>query len=118
MFPKYTNCNRLIEFTKENELYALLLSQLEKDFNRTGINIILSDTINTKKLINFLENTLKDLIHTNFNTFTNLLYIIDIKESQSKNTQELNLKEYTEYITILILNRTLQKVWYKIKFSN
>lgn len=117
MLTNYNNSLELLIDSQNLRLYNQLINQLNKDFNSVSINVAFSKNNKPSELKENLQITIKKLIEIDFNTFTNLLYRVDISENNAKNSKSLNLEEYSTKIAFLILKRALQKVWFKNQYS-
>lgn len=104
--------NLLSEAEKEN-LYQKLIEQLNKDFNlaNEGVDFPQSTTPNELKVQ--LHEKIYRLIQYKFAEYLNLLYIIDVSESEIKKLNGDDLVELSEQVSFLILKREWQKVWFR-----
>lgn len=107
--------NLLSKAEKEN-LYLKLIEQLNKDFNlaNEGFDIPLSTT--PKELKIQLHEKIYRLIQYKFAEYLNLLYIIDVSESEIKKLNGDDLVELSEQVAFLILKREWQKVWFRNRY--
>lgn len=97
------------------DLYTKLIQQLNKDllFANIGLEFDLATLPLSLKLI--LQEKVLFLLESKFTDYLNLLYIVDVSESQIKQMDGANLGEISEKVTFLILKREWQKVWFKNK---
>ncbi|GGX24711.1 hypothetical protein [Aquimarina muelleri] len=104
--------DKLLEEVRESELYSQVVMQIQKDLNRAGMD----HTIKSEKPQGlFLEivNLLLEKLHNDFNEFLNLLYAVDVSESEIKKLDSEDSTDIAKYATYLILKREWQKVWYR-----
>ena len=52
-----------------------------------------------------------------FSEYLNLLYVVDVPESQFKQIEITDAVEVADQMTFLILKREYQKVWYRNKYT-
>ncbi|MDO9261906.1 MAG: hypothetical protein Q7U08_08195 [Flavobacteriaceae bacterium] len=105
------NSKELIVFSTKNQLYKLLLEQLEKDFIYSGVMLHIRKNCSPNKLVETLQLELKNLIINDFNGYLNLLYRIDVSEKEMKATDGTDLNILSQQVCFLILKREWQKVW-------
>ncbi|AZJ34850.1 hypothetical protein [Tenacibaculum singaporense] len=117
MLPSYQNSIDLLTNVASQKLYKQLIVQLNKDFSLTGIDLDFSANNTPSELKEKLQKSVKELILHDFNSYTNLLYRIDVSEKDSQITESNDIDRYTENVTFLILKRTWKKVWFKNQFS-
>ena len=94
--------------------------QVIKDFGINGMEIIFSgDTDNAYTELFFqILPLVEKLQKENFQNFYNLMYRIDISESQIKKAvEESKDKSFSEVVTDLILKRELLKVVFRRQYS-
>lgn len=117
MLPSYQNSIDLLTNVASQKLYKQLIVQLNKDFSLTGFDLDFSANSTPSELKEQLQKSVKELILHDFNSYTNLLYRIDVSEKDSQITESNDIDRYTENVTFLILKRTWKKVWFKNQFS-
>ncbi|PQV48433.1 hypothetical protein CLV33_105293 [Jejuia pallidilutea] len=108
--------NDLIEEANQLELYKKLIFQLNKDFHLANIDLDFHEDTLPSSLKLVLHETVYKLIQEKFAEYLNLLYIIDVPEKQVKALQGNDTIKLAEDVSLLILKREWQKVWYKNKF--
>lgn len=111
------NSLELLESIEVENLYLRLIEQLNKDFqmaNVTGTFDITNSPIQLKKR---LFEVLLNLITKQYDDYLNLLYRIDVPESELAKLNNDNLTTSIEEITYLVLKREYQKVWLKHNFD-
>lgn len=103
-----------VEEVCKSDLYPQFIIQIQKDLNRAGMNY----SIKSEKpqiLFSEIANLLLDKLHNDFNEFLNLLYAVDVSETEIRKLNSENSTDIAEYATYLILKREWQKVWYRNK---
>jgi len=96
-------------------LLKKLVQQINKDANLSGIDFNLSESFTLTSIANELNELITDLIKNDFGSYLNFLYRIDISETDLIKIQEAELKDLSKKVTILILKKEWQKVWFKNK---
>ncbi|HPW98362.1 MAG TPA: hypothetical protein PK218_07370 [Flavobacterium sp.] len=105
----------LLEAEKEN-LYQKLIEQLNKDFNLANEAIDFPKSTTPNELKVQLHEKIYRLIQYKFAEYLNLLYIIDVSESEVKKLNGEDLVELSKQVAFLILKREWQKVWFRNKY--
>ncbi|KAB1069673.1 hypothetical protein F6U93_02315 [Tamlana haliotis] len=108
-----TNFDDLIAEANTLELYQKLIQQLNKDFLLANIDLDFHEDILPSSLKLMLHETVYKLIQEKFAEYLNLLYIVDVSESQVKALDGEDTVQLAEDVAFLILKREWQKVWYK-----
>ena len=109
--------DEIIAQSESLQLYYKLILQLNKDFQRAGIDEVFNETISPSDLKTKLHDNVFHLIQNNYSEYLNLLYIIDVSEKKIKMIGGDGTVEITEQVTFLILQREWQKVWLKDNYS-
>lgn len=117
MFPKTQNTAELLSLAISQELYIVLIKQLNKDFQLSNIDEGFPESITPSNLRSQLFTFINKLIQKDFDLFLNLLYRIDLPESQAIRALNQTFEDYIEMIVFAILKRECQKIWLKKKFS-
>ena len=112
-----TTFDALIEQANQLNLYRKLILQLNKDFLLANIDLDFHEDILPSSLKLILHETVYKLIQEKFTDYLNLLYIIDVPESQVKGLDGNDTLKLSEDVSFLILKRDWQKVWFKNKYS-
>lgn len=86
--------NQLFVLITKNDLFTKLVAQLNKDFRFAGLADEFSDTIDPKELRPQLTSVVFRLINNNFTDYLNLLYRIDISETQIKNLDGSDIEKW------------------------
>ena len=115
MYPLPTSIDHLLNEAAKENLYLKLIEQLNKDFNLANepVDFPLSTSPNELKIQ--LHEKVYRLIQYKFAEYLNLLYIIDVSESEVKKIDGSDISELAEQVTFLILKREWQKVWFRNK---
>jgi len=100
------------------KLYNDLIVQLNKDFSLSGIDFNLSLNCKPNKLIKDLTMLFQNTILKDYQKFNQLMYVLDIPENRLAFLKERQLDVVIDRIIRLVLERVLQKVYLKQKFSN
>ncbi|WP_274474108.1 hypothetical protein [Mangrovimonas aestuarii] len=108
--------NELVVQANELDLYSKLVFQLNKDFLLANIDLEFSESISPDELKKQLHEVVFNLIQYKFGEYLNLLYIIDVSESQIKQLDGSDTVGLSAQVSFLILRREWQKVWYKHKY--
>jgi hypothetical protein len=112
--PKNTDL-LLVEAQGEN-LYLKLVEQINKDFNLANEGIDFPLSISPEELKIQLQEKIYRLIQYKFAEYLNLLYIIDVSESEVKKLDGSDLVILAGQVAFLILKREWQKVWFRNKY--
>ncbi|CAM1351232.1 hypothetical protein [Tenacibaculum crassostreae] len=118
MLPSYQNSIELLTRVADAKLFKELILQLNKDVSLIGIDIVFSEDYSPIQLKEELQKLIKELIQNDYNSYTNLLYRIDVSEREMQNIESTNIDEYSENATFLILKRVWKKVWFRNNFSS
>ncbi|MCF7567415.1 hypothetical protein L3X37_03415 [Sabulilitoribacter arenilitoris] len=103
----------LIDEANQLNLYKKLILQLNKDFLLANIDLDFHEDILPTSLKFLLHETVYKLIQEKFTNYLNLLYIIDVPEKQVKALDGNDTLKLSEEVSLLILKREWQKVWFK-----
>ena len=106
--------NLLAEAEQEN-LYQKLIAQLNKDFNLANESIDIPENTLPENLKQLLHEKIYRLIQYKFAEYLNLLYIIDVSESEIKKLDGSDISALSSQVAFMILKREWQKVWFKNK---
>lgn len=113
----FSNSEEILKAAKSENLYEKLVIQLEKDFGLANIDIQIPSAIDFTALQSLIQEKIYYLILEKFDTYLQLLYIIDLPESTFKHIHLTDVVEVADQMTVLVLKRELQKVWFKRKFT-
>jgi len=116
MFVAPINTDLLLAEAETENLYLKLIEQINKDFNlaNEGVDFPMSTKPNELKVQ--LHEKVYRLIQYKFAEYLNLLYIIDVNESEIKKLDGSDLVVLSEQVAFLILKREWQKVWFRNRF--
>lgn len=103
----------LIEEANKTNLYPKLVKQLNKDFLLANIDLGFHEDILPTSLKLLLHETVYNLIQEKFTNYLNLLYIIDVPEKEVKALDGNDTLKLSKEVSLLILKREWQKVWFK-----
>ena len=112
MLPQINTINLLIS-AKEENLYELLIMQLNKDFQLANINEFFKIEITPELLYEKLGKVLYVLITKKYDDYLNFVYRIDLSEKELRKIVDTDLALVVKQLTFLILKREYQKVWLK-----
>lgn len=114
----FTDSIFLLQKAKDENLYEKLVAQVQKDFALANIDLdTFSETILFSELKTVLHEKIYRLILEKFTDYLNLLYVIDVPEKVFKDIRVTDVVEVAEQVTYLVLQRELQKVRLKAKYS-
>lgn len=116
MLPAKNSLELLKSIEVEN-LYLRLIEQLNKDFQLANVAVSFDITNSPVQLKKQLFAVLLNLITNQYDDYLNLLYRIDVPESELAKLINDNLTASMEEITYLVLKREYQKVWFKQNFD-
>jgi hypothetical protein len=105
----------LTEAEVEN-LYTMLIEQINKDFNLANEPIDFHKSTTPQELKVQLHEKIYRLLHYKFAEYLNLLYIIDVSEEQVRKLDGSDLVQLSEDVSFLILKREWQKVWFRNRY--
>ena len=111
-----TTFNDLIQEANKLDLYNKLIIQLNKDFLYANIDLEFNEEVLPTSLKLILHEIVYKLIQEKFADYLNLLYIIDVPENKVKQLDGSDMVKLSEDVTLLILQREWQKVWYKSQY--
>jgi hypothetical protein len=115
MYPIPQSIDQLLTDAEKENLYLKLIEQLNKDFNFANEPIDLPLSTSPQELKVQLHEKVYRLIQYKFTEYLNLLYIIDVSESEVKKLNGDDLVVLAEQVAFLILKREWQKVWFRNK---
>jgi hypothetical protein len=102
---------------QENLLEALIV-QTNKDFQLANHPLDLSLQSTPEQIIQVVHQKVYDLLQYQFTEYLNLLYIVDVPESQVKSITANDMVEISEQVTFLLIKRIWQKVYLRKHYSN
>ncbi|MDK2771880.1 MAG: hypothetical protein KYX68_06590 [Flavobacterium sp.] len=116
MYNPPANIDVLISQAEEEHLYFKLIEQTNKDFSLANESLDVPTSVFPFEFKNRVQEKIYFLIQHKFTEYLNLLYIIDVSESEVKKLDGSDLVELSEQVTFLVLKREWQKVWFRNKF--
>ena len=108
--------DELVLEAHQNNLYKNLIKQLNKDLLYANIDLEFDEEVLPTSLKLILHETVYRLIQEKFADYLNLLYIIDVPEKKVKSLDGSDILRLSEEVTLLILQREWQKVWFKSQY--
>lgn len=116
MFVAPKNIDILFSEVTADNLYLKLIEQINKDFNLANEGADFPTNILPDELKIQLQEKIYRLIHSKFDSYLNLLYIIDVSEKEIKLLDGSDLDVLAEQVSFLILKREWMKVWFRNRF--
>jgi hypothetical protein len=110
------NTDLLFEEAEKECLYLILIEQINKDFNLANEGIDFPLSVSPHELKVQLHEKIYRLIQYKFAEYLNLLYIIDVSESEIKKLDGSDVVILSEQVAFLVLKREWQKVWFRNKY--
>ncbi len=101
----------LLREASDQDLLEAVIRQVNKDFQLCGIDREISVEETPDQVIAQLGQILKALIRDDFRGFLNLLYRVDISESEISRGERHDLDAFVNEATYRLLKREWQKVW-------
>jgi hypothetical protein len=117
MIMNFPNSTELLRHSLKEALYSKLVAQLAKDFVLANIPFEIAQDIAPNDLKIMLHEKIYFLIMEKFSEYLNLLYIVDVPEKAIREIEVTDVVEVAEQVSFLILQRELQKVWLKTRYS-
>ena len=109
----FENSASLLQKAGNENLYEKLIVQLNKDLKLSNIDTEFHPAISPEKLTRDLHELVFRLINEKFADYLNLLYIVDVPESEVKKLDGSDVVNLSEAMVFLVLKREWQKVWFK-----
>ncbi len=113
----FSNSEALLNHAMVEELYEKLVLQLVKDFELANSYINLSADSSPTEVQKELHERVYVLLMEKFKTYLQLLYVIDVPEKAFKSLEVTDAVEVAQQVSFLILQRELQKVQLKARYS-
>lgn len=110
--------DQLLQTAQNEQLYQALINQLQKDFILANQQVKIPENCSPKQLKEQLHEIIFKLLSYKFAEYLNLLYIIDVPESEVKHLDGTDRVKLSEQITFLVLRRSWQKVWFKNNYNS
>lgn len=116
MYVTPSSIDSLINQAEEEHLYFKLIEQTNKDFALANEPIDVPLDVFPFQFRDLVHEKVLKLIQNKFAEYLNLLYIIDVSESEIKKLDGSDLVQLAEQVTFLILKREWQKVWFRNRY--
>jgi len=116
MLVQPQNTDALLADATREDLYLKLIDQLNKDFNLANEPVDFPRSTSPEELKIQLHEKIYRLIQYKFAEYLNLLYIIDVAESEVKKLDGSDLIELSKDVAFLVLKREWQKVWFRNRY--
>jgi hypothetical protein len=116
LFVAPINTDQLLSEAENENLYAKLIEQLNKDFNFANEAVDFPQSTSPDELKVQLHEKIYRLMQYKYTELLNLLYIIDVPEENIKQLQGMDTAELSEQIAYLILRREWMKVWFRNRY--
>ena len=116
MYPIPTSTDQLLTEAEKENLYLKLIEQLNKDFNFANEPVDFPLSTSPQELKVQLHEKVYRLIQYKFAEYLNLLYIIDVSESEVTKLDGSDIAGLSGQVAFLILKREWHKVWFRNKF--
>ncbi len=100
----------LLEQIESQELLTSVIEQLNKDANLSGLETRIDSMLTSKELAIHVYNLLFQLITSDFGSYLNFLYRIDISEKALRSIKDTEQTQIVKQVTLLVLQREWQKV--------
>ena len=105
----------LLKQIESKDLIIPLIRQINKDANLSGLDLDLAENLLPKQIVDQLYQIFQKLVTNNFDGLLNFLYRVDLSESVLKSIQQRMPEKITEHLTVLVLKREWQKVYFRNK---
>ena len=105
----------LLKQIESYDLLGKLIQQVHKDADLAGASFICEQGISAKEFISEIYSFLFKFKNTDFGTYLNFLYRVDIPESALKSITEIEAELIVKEVTNHVLQRECQKVWFRNK---
>ena len=116
MKTNFTDAGDLLDYAVKSGRLKLLLSQLQKDYERANISFPLLGAFGSEpdpsRILQDLRESLYFLLMERFDQYLNLMYAIDVPEREFKGINVTDAVEVATQVTFLLLRRE----WKKIEF--
>lgn len=117
MESNFNNSLEILRQAQQELLYAALLKQVRKDFTLANVDIKISEDAEPSHLKDVLREKIYVLLLEHHQRYMNLLYVVDIPETEIEKLQALDAVDTASEVCFLILKREWKKVWYKHKYN-
>lgn len=107
----------LINQLESGKLIQPMVEQIKKDARLSGLDFDCSTDISATELFQTVYTFLLHLIINDFGGYLNFLYRADLSEKDLKSIPQVQPKEIAKEVTILLLKREWQKVYFRSKIQ-
>jgi hypothetical protein len=107
----------LLQKVESKNLYLKLIQQLNKDYQLANIDEVFLEETTPVQLHKKITTSLLNLMNSQYDHYLNLLYRIDISESQLLKVKNQNLEVAIQEVAFIVLQREVQKVWLKAHYG-
>lgn len=107
-----------IALLKEIESLNLLdnlIQQIQKDADLSGAIFDCDKDVTAKEFILKIYDFLLELMTTDFGTYLNFLYRVDLSETTLQSITDTEPNLIAKQVTYMVLKREWKKVWFKSK---
>ena len=116
MYKTPDTIDSLISQAEDEHLYFKLIEQTNKDFALANEAVDIPLDIFPLHFKERVCEKIIQLIQFKFAEYLNLLYIIDVSETEIKKLDGSDILQLAEQVTFLVLKREWQKVWFRNKY--
>lgn len=109
------NSLQLLNQIQNEDLLKKIIQQINRDINLVGIDYSMDENSSPINLINNLQNFLKEIMQNRFKDYINIMYRIDISENKLIEIHDSDVDILSQKVTLLVLQKELQKVVFKNK---
>lgn len=117
MYKIPATLDNLLSDAETANLYYSLIVQTNKDFGLANEILDCPTGIFPFEFATIVQEKIYKLMLYKFDSYLNLLYIIDVSEADIKKLDGSDLLKLSDAVTFLILKREWQKVWYRANYS-
>ncbi|APQ17789.1 hypothetical protein [Maribacter hydrothermalis] len=108
---------QLMQVVLNDSLFDKLIQQVQKDFVLANIPLKIPELLEYIEFVALIKEKLYFLMMDHFAEYLNLMYIIDVPESEFQNIEITDTVDVADQVTFLILKREYKKVWYRNRYQ-
>ena len=105
----------LLKEIESLDLLESLIQQIVKDADLAGAVFNCPKDISAKQFILKIYDFILELMTSDFGTYLNFLYRVDLSEKTLLSVTDTEPKRIAEQVTLMVLKREWQKVWFRSK---
>lgn len=105
----------LVKEIESHNLIENLTQQIQKDADLAGAVFSCEKDIQAKQLIPKMYNFILELMTSDFGTYLNFLYRVDLSEKALLSITDTEPNVIAKQVTFMVLKREWQKVWFRNK---